>query len=191
EKGLNKGGLLSHIAVFEVPSHPKLLFLTDAAINIKPTIDDKVNMIANMLEVTSSFGISKPLVAALCAVEKVNSKDMPETIEAAMLAKMCDRGQIKGCIVDGPLAFDNAVSEESAKIKKIGGPCAGRADVILAHDLLSANILYKSLIFMAKAKVAAIVGGASAPIVLTSRADSHEAKYLSIVLGLLSSVDRG
>jgi len=187
EKGLGTGKLLSHVAVFEVETYPKLIFVTDAAVNIAPELNEKVTIINNAVQVAKSLKIEKPLVACCTAIEKVNAKAMPATIDAALLAKMSDRGQIKGCIVDGPFGLDNAISMESAEIKKIKSPVAGRADIILCNDIESANYLYKTLIFLAKAKAGAIVTGAAAPVVLTSRADSHETKYLSIVLGLLNS----
>ncbi|MBF0205464.1 MAG: bifunctional enoyl-CoA hydratase/phosphate acetyltransferase [Oligoflexia bacterium] len=187
DKGLNGGGLLSHVAVFESPNYPKFLLVTDAAINIAPDLSQKAKIIANSVKVAQLLGQERPLVACCCAVEKVNSA-MSATIDAAILAKMSERGQLdvggQGCVVDGPLAIDNAVNEESARIKKINSPVAGRADIILCNDIESANYLYKSLIFFARAQVGAIVMGATAPVILTSRADSHANKYLSIVLGV-------
>jgi phosphate butyryltransferase len=187
EHGLNSGNLISHVAAFQVPTYPKLLFVTDAAVNVNPTLEQKVGLINNSVKVAQSLQIEKPLVACVCGVEKVNAKAMPETIDAALLAKMNDRGQILECIVDGPFGLDNAINEDSAKKKKISSPVAGQADILLCPDLLSANMLYKSLIFLGGAKCGAVVMGATAPIVLTSRADSHETKYLSILLGLLSA----
>lgn len=189
EKGLNSGNLLSHITAFEMPTYHKLLFVTDVAINIAPNLKEKVNIISNAVQVVRSCGIDKPLVACCAAVEKVNADAMPATVDAALLAKMSDRGQIANCIVDGPFGLDNAVSEESARIKKIVSPVAGKADIILCNDIESGNYLYKSLLFLAKAKGGAIVAGAQAPMVLTSRADSHETKYLSIVFAMLSSAN--
>lgn len=187
EKGLNKGKLLSHVAAMELATYPKLLFVTDAAINIAPDLSQKVQILQNSVDVAHMLGIEKPLVACCTAIEKINPTDMPATVDAACLAKMSERGQLRGCVVDGPLAIDNAVSEESARIKKIGGPVAGKADILFCNDIESANYLYKTLIFLAGAKVGAIVAGAAAPIVLTSRSDSHLNKYLSIVLALVSS----
>ncbi|MBF0363808.1 MAG: bifunctional enoyl-CoA hydratase/phosphate acetyltransferase [Oligoflexia bacterium] len=188
ERGLvnQSGGLLSHVAAFEIPTYNKLLLVTDAAINIAPDLNEKSKMIQNAVSIAKLLQIEKPLVAVCCAVEKVNPK-MPATIDAAILSKMSERGQITGCIVDGPLALDNAINEESAKIKKINSPVAGRADIIMCNDIESANYLYKSLAFMANAKAGAIVAGASAPIVLTSRADSHNNKFLSIAMSMLTS----
>lgn len=187
EKGINDNKLISHVALFEMPTYPKILTLTDAAVNINPTLNEKASIIGNAVSVVKSLGIENPLVACACAIEKVNAKAMSDTVDAALLAKMNDRGQIKGCVVDGPLGFDNAISPESAETKKIVSPVAGKADIILAPDLLSANFLYKSMIYLAKAKSAAVLAGTKAPVVLTSRADSHETKYYSIALGLLSA----
>jgi phosphate butyryltransferase len=187
QTGLNSGNLISHLAMLELETYPKLLFLTDAGVNTSPTLDQKATIINNSVKVAHSLGIEKPLVACVAAIEKVNPSAMPATVDAALLSKMNDRGQIKGCIVDGPLGFDNAISEESAKIKKITGEVAGKADIILCNDIHGANYLYKAFVFLAKAKAAAIVTGANAPIVMTSRADSHETKYLSIALAILST----
>ena len=187
EKGLNTGKLLSHVALFELTTYPKLLCVTDPGLNISPKINEKVLIINNAVKTAHALGIEEPLVAACAAVEKVKTDSMPATVDAALLAKMSDRGQIKNCIVDGPFGLDIAISEESARIKKINSPVAGKADIILCHDIVSANYLYKALTFLAKAKAGAIVAGATAPIVLTSRADTHETKYLSIALALHSS----
>lgn len=187
EKGLNVGALLSHVAVFELATYPKLLTVTDAAINISPTLKEKAQIISNAVQVARSTGIEKPLVACCAAVEKMNVA-MPATVDAVLLAKMCNQGQIDNCIVDGPFGLDNAVSKESVRIKKIKSTVAGNADIILCDDIESGNYLYKALLFLAGAKGGCIVAGAKAPIVMTSRADSHETKYLSIVLAMLSSV---
>lgn len=187
ETGLNSGGLISHVAAFEAPNYPKLLMVTDAAINVAPTLDEKVKIIENAASFAQAMGIEKPLVACVAAVEKVNAKAMPATVDAALLAKMSDRGQIAGCIVDGPFGLDNAISEESARIKKIVSPVAGKADIILCNDIESGNYLYKTLATLVKAKAGACVLGAAAPIVLTSRADSHETKFLSIVVAALTA----
>jgi len=186
EHGLNAGRLLSHVAVFELETYPKFLTVTYVAINISPTLKEKAQIISNAVQVARSTGIEKPLVACCAAVEKMNEA-MPATVDAALLAKMCDRGQIANCIVDGPLGLDNAVSQDSARIKKINSPVAGNADIILCNDIESGNYLYKALLFLAGARGGSIVAGAKAPIVMTSRADSNETKYLSIVLAVLSS----
>jgi phosphate butyryltransferase len=188
ELGLNTGNLLSHVAVFELETYPKLLFLTDGAINIAPTLKEKAIMISNAVQVARSLGVEKPLVACCAAVEKVNAEGMSATVDAALLAKMCDRGQIANCIVDGPLGLDNAISEESARIKKINSPVAGKADILLFNDIESANFTYKTIVQLCKAgKVGNLIGGSKAPMVISSRADSHEVKYLSIVLAMLTS----
>jgi len=181
EWGLRKGGLLSHVTVFDAKGYDHLFLLTDVAMNIAPDLMQKKMIIENAVEVAHGLGIETPKVAPLCAVEVVNP-DMPATIDAAILSKMSDRGQIKGCIVDGPLALDNAVSLEAAKHKKISGKVAGQADILLAPAIEAGNIFYKALGFFTDAKIAAIITGANAPIVLTSRADSDETKFNSIVL---------
>ena len=186
ETGLNSGNLISHVAVFETKHYHKLLFVTDAAINIAPDIDQKARIIRNSVNFARSLGLNKPLVACCAAVEKVK-ESMPATSQAHALAEMSRNGEFLNCIVDGPFGLDNAISSESAKIKKIQSPVAGNADIILCNDIESANYLYKSLIFLGGATAGAIVTGANAPIVLTSRADSHRTKYLSILLGLLNA----
>jgi phosphate butyryltransferase len=186
ETGLNSGKLISHVAAFEIKAYHKLLFVTDAAINISPTIEQKVDIINNAVSFSRSLGIDTPLVACCAAIEKVKNI-MPATVQAGKLAEMSRNGEFKNAIVDGPFGLDNAVSMESARIKKIESPVAGNADIILCNDIESANYLYKSLIFLASASAGAIVTGANAPIILTSRADSHRTKYLSILLGLLNA----
>lgn len=186
ERGLATGKLLSHVAVFEIPQYPKLLMITDAAINIAPNLMEKAQIIQNAVEVSHSLGIETPLVACIAAVEKVNPDKMPDTLDCACLSKMGERGQIKGAIVDGPLGFDNAISEKSAKVKGIESQVAGKADIILCPNIETGNAIYKTLIEFANAKCAAIVAGTKAPVILTSRADSHETKFMSIALGVAS-----
>jgi phosphate butyryltransferase len=182
EWGLRKNEVISHIALFEVPAyHHKLLAITDVAMNIAPDLNTKVGIVNNSIECLRKLGVEKPKVAVLGAVELVNEM-MPATLDAALLSKMADRGQIKDCIIDGPLAFDNAISAESAKHKGIVSPVAGDADLLLLPDIEAGNVLYKSFIFFANAKTAAVILGATAPIVLTSRSDSEESKLDSIVL---------
>ncbi|OFX62585.1 MAG: phosphate butyryltransferase [Bacteroidetes bacterium GWA2_30_7] len=181
ENGLKKGASLSHIAFFESPYYHKLLAVTDAAMNVYPEFNDKVDILKNAIEVFHKLGIENPKVAIVCAVETVNEK-MPPTIHAAMLTMMNKRGQITGCIVDGPLALDNAISKEAAHHKGIKSEVAGDADLILTPNIESGNILYKSLNFLGGAVTAAIIIGAKVPIVLTSRADSDRSKLLSIAL---------
>ncbi|QNB47907.1 phosphate butyryltransferase [Thermanaerosceptrum fracticalcis] len=182
--GLRTGNVLSHVALFEVPHFSRLLLVTDAAMNIAPTLPEKVQIIQNALQVTKKLKISQPKTAAVCAVETVN-QDMPATVDAALLAKMSERGQIKGTIIDGPLALDNAVSLEAARHKGIKSPVAGEADIIIVPDIEAGNIMYKTLVYLANADNAGVVMGALAPIVLTSRADTAEAKLNSIALSML------
>jgi len=181
EWGLRSGELLSHLALFQLPTYHKIIALTDAAMNIAPDFAEKVAIIKNAVEYLSKLGINNPKVAILAAVETVN-EGMPATMEAAALAKMGDRGQIKNCIIDGPLAFDNAVDKHSAEHKGIISKVAGDADLIVGSDIEASNALYKSFIFFAKAQCAAVIVGAKAPIVLTSRADTEETKLNSIAL---------
>ena len=181
---LRTGRTMNHVGVFEVPTYDRLLIITDAAMVIAPTLEQKVDSIYNAEKVAHVIGIDIPKVAVLGAVETVNSS-MPATMEAALLAKMSDRKQIKGAVVDGPFALDNAVSKEAAKHKGIESPIAGCADVLLVPDIEAGNILYKALVFIAKGKLAGTILGARVPIVLTSRADDDETKLYSIALSAL------
>jgi phosphate butyryltransferase len=185
ETGINSGRLASHVAVMESEHYHKLFLVTDAAINIAPDIPAKVDIISNAVEACAALGVALPKVALLAAVEKVNWEKMPCTAEAAIITQMNRRGQLKGCLVDGPLALDNAVSAESAKIKKISSEVAGDADILVAPDIEAGNVLYKSLLDLGGAKGAGIVMGASRPIVLTSRADTAETKLASIAFASL------
>ena len=181
ECGLRKGDVLSHFAIYEMSSYPKLFALSDAALNISPDFKTKVAIINNGVDYLRKLGIDKPKVAVLSAVEMVN-QDMPSSVDGALLSKMAQRGQIKNCFIDGPLALDNAINMESAKHKKIVSDVAGDADFLVAPDIDAANMIYKSLIFLGNAKCAAVIIGATAPIVLTSRSDSDETKLNSIAL---------
>jgi phosphate butyryltransferase len=181
EFGLRTGNLLSHFTIFEIEKYHKLLALTDAAINITPDLNAKISMINNSVSILKKLEIETPYIAAVCAVETVNEQ-MPCTLEAALLAKMNERGQIKNCIIDGPLGFDNAISKEAAKIKKINSKVAGDADLLLFPNIESANVTYKTLSFLTNSKNASIVAGAKAPIILTSRSESWETKLNSIAL---------
>ncbi|HYW96683.1 MAG TPA: phosphate butyryltransferase [Bacteroidales bacterium] len=181
EKGLRKSDTLSHLAIFQTRHYHKLLGVTDAAMNIAPDLNEKAGIIRNAAAVFLSLGISEPKVAVICPLETVNEK-IGSTLDAAVLTQMNRRGQINGCIVDGPLALDNAISEEAARHKGIQSRVAGHADILLAPDLNSGNILYKSISFLSDGVSAAIVTGAAVPIVLTSRADSEESKLYSIAL---------
>ena len=181
ETGLRKRDLLSHVALFEIPGHPKLIAVTDAAINVSPGTEEKLHIIENAIEIYHRLGIKEPKVAVLAPVEIVNPK-IQSTVEAAELKELYNNGRIPGCLLDGPLAMDNAVSIEAAAQKGIKGPVAGDSDLLVTPDLNSGNILYKTLIFMANGISAAIVMGAQIPIVLTSRADSKQSKLMSIAL---------
>ena len=181
ETGLRKGDVLSHFALFEVPTYHKLIGLTDAAMIPAPDFKTKIAIINNAVEFMNKLGYAKPKVAILAAVEMVN-ESMPATMDAALLSKMNQRGQIKNCIIDGPLAYDNAMSLESAKHKGIVSDVAGDADLLIAPDIEAGNILYKAYGFSANAMLAAVVLGAAAPIVLTSRSDTEESKQASIVM---------
>lgn len=185
EYGLRTGNVLSHVAVFEVPNYDRYIIVTDAAMNIAPDLEQKMQIIANAVSVAKAIGIETPKVAPLAAVEVVNPA-MTATIDAAALTMMTERGQLKGCIVDGPLALDNAVSVIAAEHKGIASEVAGKADILLVPDIEAGNILYKSLIYFANAKVGAVIAGAKAPIVLTSRADSAESKLYSLALAVCS-----
>ena len=181
EVGLRTGKVMSHVSVFEIEGFDRLIFLTDAAFNTYPDLKAKVQIVQNAVSVAHACGIECPKVAPVCAVEVVNP-DMPATIDASLLSKMNDRGQIKGCVVDGPLALDNALSEEAAHHKGITGPVAGKADVIMLPNIETANVMYKTLTYTSKSRNGGILVGTSAPVILTSRADSFETKVNSIAL---------
>jgi phosphate acetyltransferase len=176
--GLRTARRISHVFIMDVPSHPETLFITDAAINIFPDLNCKRDIVQNAIDLFTQVGLGTPRVALLSAVETVTTK-IPSTIEAAALCKMADRGQITGGLLDGPLAFDNAVDPGAARIKGIESPVAGRAQILVVPDLEAGNMLAKNLIFLTKADGAGIVLGARVPIVLTSRADSVRARMAS------------
>ncbi len=178
EGGLRTGRRISHVFIMDVPTYHKVLIVTDAAINIAPALEDKVDICQNAIDLAISLGLEKPKVAILCAVETVNSR-MPATLDAAALCKMAERGQIKGGILDGPLAFDNAISKDAAKTKGIKSEVAGDPDILLAPDLEAGNILAKQLSFLANADSAGMVLGARVPVILTSRADSVRSRIAS------------
>jgi phosphotransacetylase len=186
ETGLRTGRRISHVFIMDVPTYHKVLIVTDAAINIAPTLEDKEHICQNAIDLAVRLGVKSPKVAILAAVETVTSK-MPATIDAAALCKMADRGQIKGGILDGPLAFDNAISKEAAKIKGINSPVAGDPDILLVPDLESGNMLAKQLTFLANADSAGLVLGARVPIILTSRADSVRSKIASCGVAVLAA----
>jgi phosphate butyryltransferase len=185
-EGLGTGRLISHAVVFEASGYDRLMTLTDAAINIAPDLAQKVQIITNALQVTAVLGPKEPRVAMLAAVETV-SLSMKATEDAALIAKMAERGQIGGCRIDGPLALDNAISVAAARHKGIGGDVAGRADILVVPNIEAGNVLYKSLVYFAHAPLAGIVIGAAAPVVLTSRADSPQTKLNSIALAVIVS----
>ncbi|MFZ3577129.1 phosphate butyryltransferase [Virgibacillus sp. DJP39] len=185
EYGLRTGKILSHVALFEIPNQDRLLFLTDSGMNIAPTLMEKAEIINNAVQIARGVGIDCPKVAALAAVEVINPS-MQATVDAALLTQMQKRNQIRNCIVDGPLAFDNAISSHAAELKDIQSEVAGFADIIAVPTIEVGNALYKSFMYFANAKVAAVVSGASAPIVLTSRADSAATKLHSLSLALAS-----
>ena len=184
EGGLRTDRRISHVFVMDVPTYHKVLMITDGAINISPTLEDKVDICQNAIDLAVSLGLDKPKVAILAAVETVTSK-MPATIDAAALCKMAERGQIKGAILDGPLAFDNAISTQAAETKGIKSAVAGDPDILLAPDLEAGNILAKQLTFLANADSAGMVLGARVPIILTSRADSVRSRIASCAVAKL------
>ncbi|MFL0247550.1 phosphate butyryltransferase [Candidatus Clostridium stratigraminis] len=186
EIGLRTGRLMSHVAVFEIPGYDRLIFITDAALNMYPDLKAKIDILNNAVTVAKAAGVEIPKVAPICAVEVVNP-DMAATIDASILSKMNERGQIKGCIVDGPLAVDNALSEEAAKHKKIVSKVAGKADILLLPNIEAGNVMYKTLTYTTSSKSGGIIVGAAAPVVLTSRADSPESKLNAIALAALVS----
>lgn len=184
EWGLRTDRVLSHVTVASIPDYDRYFFITDAAMNIAPDVEAKKQIILNCLPVAKALGVDMPKVAVVCAVEKVNPK-MQATLDAQALSDMQDRGEITGCFVDGPFAFDNAISELAAHHKGIHNPNAGKADILLMPAIEAGNILYKAITYFAKGSVACMIAGAKAPIVLTSRADSDDAKLNSIALCVL------
>ena len=187
--GLRTERRISHVFVMDVPGHPDTLFITDAAINICPTLDDKRDIVQNAIDLWTGIGMGAPRVAILSAVETVTTK-IPSTIEAAALCKMADRGQITGGLLDGPLAFDNAIDSEAARIKGISSPVAGHGQILVVPDLEAGNMLAKNLTFLARADAAGIVLGARVPIVLTSRADSVRTRLASCAVAALYANSR-
>jgi phosphate butyryltransferase len=183
--GLTMGRTLSHVGVFRFAESDRFYFVTDAALSIAPDYQQKIDIVQNAVDLAHKLGIAEPIVAILCAIETVNP-EMPATVDAASLSKMAERGAIKGARVEGPLALDNAVSVEAARHKGITSELAGRADILVAPNIEAANILYKALIFFAKAEEAGIVMGARAPFVLASRSDSVRNKLYSMALGALA-----
>ncbi|MDO8682168.1 MAG: bifunctional enoyl-CoA hydratase/phosphate acetyltransferase [Armatimonadota bacterium] len=184
EAGLRTGAAMSHVFILELPAQERLLFVTDGAMNIAPDLVRKSEIILNAVSLANAFGFEKPTVAVVAAVELVNPA-MPATLDAAALAKMSDRGQFPNCIVDGPFGFDNAVSVAAARQKKISSPVAGKADILLAPNIEAGNMLVKCFSHLCGGTTAGVLVGASVPVVLTSRADNAEAKFLSIAAAAL------
>lgn len=183
EAGLKSEGVLSHVTVIEVPQFKKMILMSDPGLNIEPDLRTKAAIITNAVAVAHSFGIEKPKVAVVGAVEKVNPA-MPTTIDAAALSKMADRGQIRGCLIDGPFALDNALSKKSCETKGIETEVGGDLDILLMPNIDAANIFYKTLAYLTEYRMAGIIMGGGKPIILTSRADSDAIKYNSILTGV-------
>jgi len=186
ETGLRTGRRISHVFIMDVPTYTKVLIVTDGAINIAPSLEDKVDICQNAIDLAVVLGVERPKVAILAAVETVSSK-MPATLDAAALCKMADRNQIRGGLLDGPLAFDNAISSEAARMKGIHSEVAGDPDILLAPDLEAGNILAKLLSFLAHADSAGLVLGARVPVILTSRADSVRSRIASCAVAVLAA----
>lgn len=184
EGGMRIGRRISHVFALDVPSYHKPLFVTDAAVNIQPDLETKIDILQNAIDMMNALEIQNPKVAILSAVESVNPA-IPSTLDAAALCKMVDRGQITGAIVDGPLAFDNAISSDAARIKKIDSPVSGDVDLLMVPNLEAGNILFKELQYLAGALAAGVVVGAKVPVILTSRADGELARMASCALGVL------
>ncbi len=187
--GLRTARRMSHVFIMDVPTYPKPLFITDAAINIAPTLEDKADIAQNAIELAHALGVERPKVAILSAIETISSK-IPSTIDAAALCKMSERGQITGGVLDGPLALDNAINQEAANLKHIGSSVAGDADILLVPDLEAGNMLAKELSFLANADAAGIVLGARVPIILTSRSDNLRTRLASCAVAAIYAAAR-
>lgn len=184
EVGLRVGRLLTHVGIFEIPGFDRLIFISDAGVVVAPTMEQKIEIVQNAIYVAQRLGVEQPKVAILAATEMVNPK-IPTTLDAANLSKMADRGQIKGGLIDGPLALDNAISLESAQIKGIKSDVAGRADILIPPDVEAANVLAKAITYFAKGNMAGVVVGGKSPLIVASRSDPHETKLVSMALGVL------
>jgi phosphate butyryltransferase len=182
--GLRTGRLFTHVAVFEIPLFDRLIFISDAGVIVAPDLEQKVQIVQNAIHVAHAIQIDVPKVAILAATEVVNPR-IPTTLDAANLSKMADRGQIRGGLVDGPLALDNAISPESAQIKGIKSEVAGYADILIAPDIEAGNVLAKAITYFAQGKMAGVVVGARCPLILPSRSDTREAKLVSLALGVI------
>ncbi len=184
EYGLRRGNLLTHVGAFEIPGMDRLIFVSDAGVVVAPDMEQKVEIVRNAIEVARALGVEQPKVAILAATEMVNPK-IPATLDAANLAKMADRGQITGGLVDGPLALDNAISPESVAVKGIQSAVAGHADILIPPDIEAGNVLAKAITYFANGKMAGVVVGARSPMIVASRSDAHETKLVSMALGVL------
>jgi phosphate acetyltransferase len=184
DSGIRTARRLSHVFIMDVPTYPKALFITDGAVNILPSLEDKADIVRNAIDLARALGIERPKVAILSAVETITSK-IPSTIDAAALCKMADRGQITGAVLDGPLALDNAIDREAATLKHISSPVAGDADILVVPDMEAGNLLAKELSFLANADAAGIVLGARVPIILTSRADNLRTRMASCAVAAI------
>ena len=187
QKGVRTDQLLSHVAAFEIANYPKLLLMSDGGMNILPDLQQKVGIINNAILAAKHLQIENPKVALIAAIEKVNHGPMPCTSDAAILSKMGDRGQIQGAIIDGPLALDNAISKKACEVKGINSPINGEADILIMPNIETGNVFYKAITYLGYAKSAGVILGAKVPIILTSRADSEESKFMSIAFGMLTS----
>ena len=184
ELGLRTGRLFTHVAALEIPEFDRLIFISNAGVVVAPDLEQKVEIVQNAIYVAHALGIDRPRVAVLAATEVVNPK-IPTTLDAANLSKMADRGQIRGGLVDGPLALDNAISPESARIKGIKSEVAGYADILITPDIEAGNVLAKAITYFAQGKMAGVVVGARCPLILPSRSDTREAKLVSLALGVM------
>jgi phosphate butyryltransferase len=184
EVGLRVGRLLTHVGLFEIPGFDRLIFVSDAGVVVAPSMEQKIEIVQNAIYVAQRLGVEQPRVAVLAATEMVNPK-IPTTLDAANLSKMADRGQIKGGLIDGPLALDNAISLESAQIKGIKSDVAGQADILIPPDVEAANVLAKAITYFAKGHMAGVVVGGKSPLIVASRSDPHETKLVSMALGVI------
>jgi phosphate butyryltransferase len=184
DHGLLAGKILSHVAAFENIQYHKLLFMSDAAMNISPDLNTKISIIENAITTIAGLGITRPKIAMIAAVEKVNADSMPCTADAAIISKMSDRYQLQNAIIDGPLALDCAISQKSCQVKSINTQVGGDVDILIMPEIVSANVFYKSQAYFSDSKIAGIIVGSKVPIILTSRADSDETKFLSIALAM-------
>jgi phosphate butyryltransferase len=182
--GLRRGNLFTHVGVFEIPGMDRLILVSDAGVVVAPDMEQKFEIVRNAIEVAHALGVEVPKVAILAATEMVNPK-IPATLDAANLSKMADRGQIRGGLVDGPLALDNAISPESVAVKGIQSQVAGHADILIPPDIEAGNVLAKAITYFANGKMAGVVVGAKSPMIVASRSDSHETKLVSMALGVL------